>query len=244
MKGRKPSLENLKDDPLEQSKFYSRYGYIDKNVKIADGFMDVGMSGSIYDNGTTYSEREIIVVDRKNDKKLNEIINTLKENISSVSAVEICPNSENIIYSPLTKDEQIEYLFGYLKDMVILNYSEGLKVANFRKKPKDVFISVNPNEKVLLGDCIKNMNAQPRHYSLLFKVLADELDIPCKLVKGTKQGNKHAWNIVNISNSRPVIFDVASRCIGNPKYKDEYIPVYKEKKNNFFMELRDKFRRY
>lgn len=44
-----------------------------------------------------------------------------------------------------------------------------------------------------------------RHRSLLYKYLCDQLDIPCRLVRGTFQDEGHSWNIVYLANQYYIV---------------------------------------
>ncbi len=69
----------LIDNPIEQSKYFKDFGIIDYKTKLANGFMDVASSGMISDDGSCTSSREIIVVDKNNDKVLKGLIEHSKK---------------------------------------------------------------------------------------------------------------------------------------------------------------------
>ncbi|MBQ9245827.1 hypothetical protein IJ182_06130 [bacterium] len=73
------------DDGISQSLLYIKKGKIGKNIKLADGFMDTGISGEITQDGEVKSNREIIVVDRESDEKLNKIIKNIKKNTKTMT---------------------------------------------------------------------------------------------------------------------------------------------------------------
>ena len=70
---------------IEQSKNFLKYNYIDYYDKILDGFKDGGRNSKILSNGRILEgSREIILVDRKKDKKLHKIIKKVRQNLAGV----------------------------------------------------------------------------------------------------------------------------------------------------------------
>ena len=68
----------ISTNSITQSNYFKRNGIINYKNKISDGFIDVSSDGKIYDDGTCRSSRPIILVDRKYDSTLRQIIEKTK----------------------------------------------------------------------------------------------------------------------------------------------------------------------
>ena len=172
-------LGALAYDPIEQSLHYQKTGKISKDIKIADGFKDAGKSGKKSRNGRSESNREIIVVDRRQDNTLREMIDYTKQNTRGMN-----------------EKEKVTFLTS------LLNNINGGRP----KRVKTGFLPKRSTE-VFLGNSIEEDYAVGRHIALLFKVIGDEIGIKNDLIKGTLAGSKHAWNVVHYSNGQKLIQD-------------------------------------
>ena len=74
---------------LEQSRFFKKENYIPHTEKILDGFKDGGSFSEITDDGSVINGiREVIVVDRKKDENLRDIIADFKNEATKVDTDE------------------------------------------------------------------------------------------------------------------------------------------------------------
>ena len=175
------ALGKLAYDPIKQSVYYQKHGKISKDIRIADGFKDMGKSGSIAKNGKAKSHREIIVVDRKRDYVLQEMTDYVKDNTRGMD-----------------ENEKVRYLSDFIQ-----NVESMIETKNKGRFPQH-------NQEVLLGHSVINRYAEGRHNALFFKIIGDEIGIKNDLIKGTLAGCKHAWNVVHYEDGRKVIHDCTS----------------------------------
>ena len=183
-----------KQKAIAQIKNFNKTNIVSKDEKILDGFMDGGVSSSIDENGNITSGREIIVVDRRQDKKLQEIINQVK--------------SETKDY---TDSEKINYIF-----YNIVNNTWSKDCAKDESETPE-------NTKMLLGDILSEYKPVCRHRALLFKILADEVGVKTDLVRGCFSyqdiEGKHAWNVAYPQNSSRLIYDSSNNIKAFPHSK-------------------------
>ncbi len=184
-------------EPIAQSKYFMFNGIINKDTKITDGFMDVGLGGEIYNNGEVHSYREIIVVNREEDKILNELIQRAK--------------NDTVEMNERNKADYIYYML----------INENAKHALINEKG----IIPEINSKLLAGNTLGYMYGLGRHSSIIFKVIADEIGVKSDLIKGSLLGSKHAWNVVYFDGDAPKIYDCANRVVMYKNSTNAYKPM-------------------
>lgn len=185
---------------------YFKTGRLDE--KIPDGFRDGGRHVEFQTSGKvapgSYPNREIICVDRKNDKVLNESIMHLKTIFARNPR--------------MSEFEKIQTLYCYV--CAIFSEPKGIQhAADFASVP------------MKLGDIMSSGAGVCRHMAIAAKVLADELGINMSLVRGRhKEPNgylgAHIWNEVELSNGKRYLFDVAQYELVKLSSKDEVLNKY------------------
>ncbi|XP_022884927.1 probable serine/threonine-protein kinase SIS8 isoform X2 [Olea europaea var. sylvestris] len=199
----------LEDTPAEVVAYrYWNYSALSYDDKILDGFYDLyGISMSTSSKmpslvdlqGIPVSENvswEAILVNKEADIKLSNLGQKAIE-----MAVELSPDSVNFVSNMVKKLATLvsDYMGGPVSDpddMLISwrNLSYKLK--------ENLETIVLPLGSLTIG--------LARHRALLFKVLADSVDIPCCLVKGLKftGSDDVAMTLVKVNNEREYIIDL------------------------------------
>ena len=92
----------------------------------------------------------------------------------------------------------------------------------------------------LLGDVLATKSAVCRHYSLMFKIAADQIDVPAALVRGnfiSESGRGgHAWNEVVLEDGNRILMDVMNGA-GCDLY-NPYATYYATTKNEYMYDKR------
>lgn len=201
---------------------------ITENEHLINGYRYCGANASFDNLGKNVSRfrngnQEIVVIDRTLDATLEKTITAFKNRINGKT---------------LTEEQKINELMKFVDEVFSVSKSgeETSKyVANMMKEQQ---------VEVLLGDIINSGAGMCRHRALLTKVLADEMNIKCRLVQGYYSGGGHAWNeiitksdtylfdamhgnIFNVGNtSRNITPQVFPYKITNPKDVNSLIPKY------------------
>ena len=200
---------------------------ITENEHLIDGYRYCGPSARFDEFGRNISafkngDAEIDIIDRTLDKTLVKTINAFKNRI----------NGKN-----LTEEQKIDELMQFVDEVfsVSKSGSQTKKYVEYMHNPKQM--------EVLLGDIINSGAGMCRHRALLTKVLADEINLKCRIVQGYYEGGGHAWNelitkkdtylfdamqgrICNIGNSsRNLDPEAMPYRIGKPN-SDELVPKY------------------
>lgn len=182
-------LPHFTRNSYEATNKYFQTGRLDE--KIPDGFRDGGRHVEFDSSGkvsqTSYPNREIIYVDRQNDKVLNDALKHLKDIFAR---------------NPyLSEKEKIKTIFAFVDR--IYRVKDGIQhAADFPCVPMKLGYIINSGA----GVC--------RHMAITAKVLADDLGLKMSLVRGRHKGSDgylgaHIWNEVELSNGKKYLFDTA-----------------------------------
>ncbi|CAH8383872.1 unnamed protein product [Eruca vesicaria subsp. sativa] len=184
------------------SRQYWEYGVLDYEEKIVDGFYDVySLSGkqgdmpSLEDLESNRGTRgfEAVVVNRPVDTSLDELLQ-----VAQCIAQDCCSNSVNVLVERLA-ELVTGHMGGSAEDSSIV-------LARWTEKSSEYKAAVNtcvfPLGFVNIG--------LSRHRALLFKVLADSVQLPCRLVKGSHYtGNEDdAVNTIRLEDNREYLVDL------------------------------------
>ena len=175
---------------IEQSQKFNQTHRIDVGEVVMDGYKDGGRGLRFDSNGNPINRptREIIVLDRQKDTKLQSIISDVKKKTARMS-----------------DKEKAAFLQKYIHNLT----GDGSAAVNNSKSWDRTHIG----QEVLLGDIVTNNPpvAVCRHRSLLFKVLGDEVGLNIELQRGNFNdewgGGGHAWNTVRFKDGTSAIYD-------------------------------------
>nr|CAB3497006.1 unnamed protein product [Digitaria exilis]CAB3501955.1 unnamed protein product [Digitaria exilis] len=188
------------------SRRYWDYNFLDYHEKVIDGFYDIfgssmessrqGKMPSLADLQTGIGDLgfEVIVINRAIDTTLQEI-----EQVAQCILLDF----------PVAN---IALLVQRIAELVTDNMGGPVKDANdmlARWLEKSTELRTSLQTSLLPIGCIKI--GLSRHRALLFKILADSVGIPCKLVKGsnyTGGSDDDAINIIKMDNEREFLVDL------------------------------------
>ncbi|KAL6649257.1 hypothetical protein ACP70R_013481 [Stipagrostis hirtigluma subsp. patula] len=188
------------------SRRYWDYNFLDYHEKVIDGFYDIfgssmessrqGKMPSLADLQTGIGDLgfEVIVINRAIDSTLQEM-----EQVAQCILLDF----------PVAN---IAVLVQRLAELVTDNMGGPVKDANdmiARWLEKSTELRASLQTSLLPIGCIKI--GLSRHRALLFKILADRVGIPCKLVKGsnyTGGDDDDAINIIKMDNEREFLVDL------------------------------------
>ncbi|KAE9614532.1 putative protein kinase TKL-CTR1-DRK-2 family [Lupinus albus] len=187
------------------SRHYWEYNVLDYEEKVADGFYDVyGLSTDIAMQGkipflTDLEAKpestglEVVIVDCKIDPALKELMQ-----IAHCIALD-CPVTEVAILVQRLAELVTGHMGGPVKDANII-------LARWTERSRE--LRTSQNTSVLPIGCI-NIGLS-RHRALLFKVLADNIKMPCRLVKGSHYTGVEddAVNIIKFEDEREFLVDL------------------------------------
>ncbi|XP_031478420.1 serine/threonine-protein kinase EDR1-like isoform X1 [Nymphaea colorata] len=204
--GREPRAESLAE---AQSRRYWDYDVLDYGDKVLDGFYDiVGISSDSTCRGKMPSLAdleaaegdlgfEIVIVNQSIDPALEEL-----EQISRCIAIDCHVNEVGLINSRLVQriaDLIVEHMGGPVKDAneMIARWVENS--IRLRSSLNTSFLPIGCSNVGL-----------SRHRALLFKVIADSVGIPCRLVKGSHYigVDDGAVNIIRTEDGREFLVDL------------------------------------
>ncbi|PSR89313.1 Serine/threonine-protein kinase [Actinidia chinensis var. chinensis] len=205
--GRSPS-ETLVDSIALQ---YWNYNFVNYDEKVMDGFYDVyGITSnsavqgkiplllelqaiSVSDN----VEYEVILVNRGIDPDLHEI----EERVYAISVEHRVLEQGPIIGGLIQKiaDLVVDRMGGPVSDADEMLKRWTLRGYELRKSLNSIILPLGCLDVGL-----------SRHRALLFKVLADRIDLPCMLIKGSYYTgtDEGAVNLIRFSNGREYIIDL------------------------------------
>ncbi|KAF1872085.1 hypothetical protein Lal_00012306 [Lupinus albus] len=183
----------------------TEYNVLDYEEKVADGFYDVyGLSTDIAMQGkipflTDLEAKpestglEVVIVDCKIDPALKELMQ-----IAHCIALD-CPVTEVAILVQRLAELVTGHMGGPVKDANII-------LARWTERSRE--LRTSQNTSVLPIGCI-NIGLS-RHRALLFKVLADNIKMPCRLVKGSHYTGVEddAVNIIKFEDEREFLVDL------------------------------------
>lgn len=198
-------------NPIEQSKSFNSTHRIDADTRVADGYKDGGRRLRFDDNGNPINRpsREIILVDRQQDKKLQDIIAEVKKKTAKMN-----------------EKQKAAFLQKYICEISGGTHPDA--------KIGDIWDNNHIGKEILLGDIItaKPAVAVCRHRSLLYKILGDEVGLRVELQRGNFHddwgGGGHAWNTVRFEDGTSAIFDAMHNKSSNttPGHVDDYAKKY------------------
>ena len=187
-----PNSSNILRSAGAQIKEFRESHVIPAEQKIVDGFMDGGRKAILNENNEIIkASREVIVVNRAEDKVLSEFINQVKKQTEG-----------------MTEEDKVEFLYKYVSKLA--------GDSTVAEKNVQIYSFAN-GQKILLGEIFNKPYplAVCRHRSLLFKVLGDELGLSVQLQRGKMGvvfegefiGGGHAWNVVKFKNGKSLLVD-------------------------------------
>lgn len=197
-----PDVIEIRPDvsPIQQSQNFNSTHNIPCDEVVVDGYRDGGRGAQFMDDGSVYSSREIIVVDRTRDVALQRMIQDVKTKTAGMN--------------PKQKA-------AFLQDYIARKCGDGGNAY----RNLGAFVNNNKSQEVLLGDIIEMQPpvAVCRHRSLLLKVLGDELGLHVELQRGNfyeggqpiydlqgnlmNHGGGHAWNVIKFEDGTSAIYD-------------------------------------
>ncbi|KAJ6813692.1 serine/threonine-protein kinase EDR1-like [Iris pallida] len=189
------------------SRRYWDYNVVDYDEKVVDGFYDIygfsisssshGKIPSLVDLQTSIGDLgfEVIIVNRAIDAALVEL-----EQVAQCMSIDI-PASEVGFMVQRISELVAQHMGGPVRDAHDM-------LARWMEKSTE--LRTSQQTSLLPIGCIKI--GLSRHRSLLFKVLADKVGIPCRLVKGSHYTgiDDDAVNIIKFSNGSEFLVDLMS----------------------------------
>ncbi len=182
-------IKPFSDEAYNATRQYNINSRLDDRVP--NGFCDGGRSLE-FDKSGKYSSgytqyREIAVVDKANDKILNDTIKQLREVFDR---------------NPyMTYDERVKTLYTFVNEIY--------RVKNSAAKANELLAI-----PMKLGDIISSGAGVCRQKSLTAKVLADEVGLNMSIVRGCHKSDagsvgNHIWNEVTLPDGKKYLFDTA-----------------------------------
>ncbi|MBD5402427.1 hypothetical protein HDR58_06460 [bacterium] len=172
----------------ELSEEYLRTNYLSENQKIIDGFRDAG-GGASFDNfgKVLYAKREVITIDKELDVYLQNAINYVKQNTVQMS-----------------EKKKLKFIYNLMLDI-----SGDAQKAVERS---ELLGNRAAGEERLLGKIFEHGAAVCRHKALMFKILADEVGIKTRILRGNMMDfggvGRHVWNEVKLKDGRKILIDI------------------------------------
>ncbi|KAJ6876981.1 serine/threonine-protein kinase EDR1 isoform X2 [Populus alba x Populus x berolinensis] len=187
----------------DMSRYYWEYNVLDYGEKVMDGFYDVlctssavqGKMPSLTDLETNASSSgfEAVIVNRKIDPTLEELMQ-----IAQCIALD-CPATNVAVLVQQLAELVTGHMGGPVKDanLILAKWIE--RSSELRTSLQT---SVLPIGSINIG--------LSRHRALLFKVLADSIKLPCRLVKGSHYTGieDDAVNIIKLKDEREFLVDL------------------------------------
>ncbi|XP_061348416.1 serine/threonine-protein kinase EDR1-like [Gastrolobium bilobum] len=187
------------------SRQYWEYNVLDYEEKVVDGFYDVyaldtnlAMQGKMpsltdLEANPGNSGFEAVIVNHTIDPALEELLQ-----VAQCIALD-CPVTEVVILVQRLSELVMGYMGGAVKDANII-------LARWTERITELRTSV-PTSVLPLGSINIGLS---RHRALLFKVLADNINMPCKLVKGSHYTGVEddAVNIIKLEDEREFLVDL------------------------------------
>lgn len=234
--GRSNSIDNGRDKELSGetlSRRYWDYNVLDYEEKVVDGFYDVfgismdpavhGKMPSLADLETNAGDSgfEAVIVNRAVDPILVEL-----EQVAHCIALD-CPASEVGILVQRLAELVTEHMGGPVRDAGIV-LAKWMEISTELRT--SLHTSVFPIGSVKIGLL--------RYRALLFKVLADNVGIKCRLVKGSHYTGveEDAVNIIKMTDDREFLVDLMAAPgtlipVDGSSVKDSSAPGYNQKLN-------------
>ncbi|CAI8604853.1 unnamed protein product [Vicia faba] len=199
-------IDSNKDDVAEAlSRQYWEYNVLDYEEKVVDGFYDIyglyndpamqGKMPSLADLETNSggSSFEVVIVNRTIDPALDELVQ-----IAHCIALD-CPVSKIGILVQRLAELVTSHMGGPVKDANIILTKWTERSTELRTS---LHTSVLPLGSLDIG--------LSRHRALLFKILADNIQMPCRLVKGSHYTGVEddVVNIIKLDDERDFLVDL------------------------------------
>uniref|UniRef100_A0A1D1Y538 non-specific serine/threonine protein kinase n=1 Tax=Anthurium amnicola TaxID=1678845 RepID=A0A1D1Y538_9ARAE len=201
------------DDAFEEvlSLRYWRYNTVSYDEKLTDGFYDVygivssfnllGKMPSLVDlqaiSVSDNVEYEVVLVNRTSDHTLQQLERKAVSIASECKSAELDPVRSGLVQK--IADLVVESMGGPVGDVDAM-------IKRWRRKSCELRSSLNtivlPLGRLQVG--------LSRHRALLFKVLADRIDLPCRLVKGSYYSGTDdgAVNLIKVNHESEYIIDL------------------------------------
>lgn len=180
---------------VEVSNRYVQNHRIGTSERIVDGFRDGGRDVRFDKWGKAISaHREIVTVDIACDKYLQKVIEHTKASTQGMS-----------------EKQKAKFIY----DLIIDLGGDAVKA----EKRSNELARVYQGQEILLGKVFEKEASCCRHKSLLFKILADEIGLKTRMIRGNMLDfggiGGHAWNEVILSNGKRFIYDTQNASIIN-----------------------------
>ncbi|XP_043690935.1 serine/threonine-protein kinase EDR1 [Telopea speciosissima] len=187
------------------SRRYWDYNVLDYEEKVVDGFYDVfgltsgpssqGKIPSLADLQTNVGDPgfEVVIINRALDPALEEL-----KQVAHCIALD-CPTPDVGLLVQRLADLVTEHMGGPVKDANIM-------LARWMERSTELRTSLQTSV-LPIGSLNIGLS---RHRALLFKVLADNIGVPCRLVKGSHYTGieDDAVNIIKLENDREFLVDL------------------------------------
>ncbi|EPS65317.1 hypothetical protein M569_09459 [Genlisea aurea] len=187
------------------SRRYWDFGLLDFDERMVDGFYDVHNLSSDpavrenmpsladLDNDNGASNYELVVVNRKIDPALEELLQ-----IAHCIALD-CPTTETSLLIQRLAELVTDHLGGPVRDASII-------FGKFMERRMELRASLH-TVVLPIGSLRIGLS---RHRALLFKALADNVGIPCRLVKGNHYTgmDDDAFNIIKLGDDSECLVDL------------------------------------
>ena len=180
---------------VEVSNRYVQNHRIGTSERIVDGFRDGGRDVRFDKWGKAISaHREIVTVDIACDKYLQKVIEHTKASTQGMS-----------------EKQKAKFIYDLIVDL-------GGDAVKAEKRSNELAKAYRGQE-ILLGKVFEKEASCCRHKSLLFKILADEIGLKTRMIRGNMLDfggiGGHAWNEVILSNGKRFIYDTQNASIIN-----------------------------
>ncbi|XP_011003793.1 PREDICTED: serine/threonine-protein kinase EDR1-like isoform X2 [Populus euphratica] len=187
----------------DMSRYYWEYNVLDYGEKVMDGFYDVlctssavqGKMPSLTDLETNASSSgfEAVIVNRKIDPTLEELMQ-----IAQCIALD-CPATNVAVLVQQLAELVTGHMGGPVKDANLI-------LAKWMERSTELRTSLQTSV-LPIGSINIGLS---RHRALLFKVLADTIKLPCRLVKGSHYTGieDDAVNIIKLKDEREFLVDL------------------------------------
>lgn len=180
---------------VEVSNRYVQNHRIGTSERIVDGFRDGGRDVRFDKWGKAISaNREIVTVDIACDKYLQKVIEHTKASAQGMS-----------------EKQKAKFIYDLIVDL-------GGDAVKAEKRSNELAKAYRGQE-ILLGKVFEKEASCCRHKSLLFKILADEIGLKTRMIRGNMLDfggiGGHAWNEVILSNGKRFIYDTQNASIIN-----------------------------
>lgn len=207
----------LKPAAKAAARAYHEDHYVAPEMEIPDGYVDGGRGMQLQHDGTAWSYREVITVDRSRDTELKKHIHYARsEELKQMDPLKRATMLAKHVHEIMTPDDPDQVL---------------RQIVNVQ--------TLYEGHEMLLGDIVRMCDSGVcRHRSLLYKILADEADLDVALVRGNhgpfwRRGG-HAWNELHLGNGEVRLVDVM-----NPS-PDFYFPATSDRAVRYYLTVKNK----